>query len=72
MGILGWIFVIYLVIMIPAGIVFNTARIIYGIRCFKVKKCSDRTCRFKKFCRVYEKAFTEDEVRELQRMIGKL
>ncbi len=64
-----WVVNIFMVFFILMIVVFNVARIVYFIKCFKVKDCSDRHCQFKMFCHKYDEVYTDEEI---ARILAKL
>jgi len=51
---------------------WNVVRFYYFIKCIKVKRCSNRKCRFNQYCYKYQEVLTEEEVDELNKMIDQL
>ena len=64
-----WVVNIFMVFFILMIVVFNVARIVYFIKCFKVKDCSDRHCQFKMFCHKCDEVYTDEEI---ARILAKL
>lgn len=64
-----WVVNIFMFFFILMIVVFNVARIVYFIKCFKVKDCSDRHCQFKMFCHKYDEVYTDEEI---ARILAKL
>ncbi len=62
------IFIVFLSCTVPWIVV----RLYYFIKCIKVKKCSNRKCRFNQYCYKYQEVLTKEEVDELNRMIDQL
>jgi len=50
-------------------VVFNVARVVYWIKCFKIKDCSKRSCRFKVFCYKYYESYTEEDIARIMKML---
>lgn len=67
--ILHWIMCIFLILFFAMIAVFNVARFIYWIKCFKLKDCCKRSCRFKIFCYKYYEKYSEEEIARLRKMI---
>lgn len=72
MDIMEWIYVIVLIVYFLGEIFFWAVFFMYRIKCVYVKKCSDRQCRFRKFCNKYHKTLTQKEMESLIRMLDSL
>lgn len=64
-----WIVNIFMFFFVMMIVVFNVARVVYLIKCFKVKNCSDRHCQFKLFCHKYDEVYTDEEIARILRML---
>ena len=53
-------------------IIGNIVRLVYYIKCIRIKKCTDKQCRVKEYCPKYQESWTEEEREHLQRLIDKL
>lgn len=49
--------------------IWNIPRFVYFLKCFKIKKCSNRECKFNSFCDKYKKILTEEEFERLLKML---
>lgn len=70
--ILYWFTHIFMFLFIASIVIFNVARVIYWIKCFKLKECSKRSCLFKDFCYKYYMEYTDEEIERVQKMIDQL
>ncbi|MDE6845089.1 MAG: hypothetical protein K2J99_04905 [Lachnospiraceae bacterium] len=61
-------------LLIPVLIILigNLAGCWYQIRCFKIKKCSDRKCRYRTYCHKYEEVLTQKDKERIQKLIDQL
>ncbi|GFI62341.1 hypothetical protein IMSAG049_01523 [Clostridiales bacterium] len=53
-------------------VVWNIKRFIYFIKCFKIKKCSNKNCKFNSYCNKYKTTLTKEEIEQLQNLIDQL
>ena len=67
--VLDLIFSIILFCFIVICVVWNIARFIYFIKCFKIKKCSNRNCRMNFCCDKYKEVLTAEEAEMLLKML---
>lgn len=72
MDILGWILVIFFIAFVIVMIIFNIAQVIYFIKCFKVRECSNKTCHFREFCGKYRTIRTEEDIKRIRMLIEEL
>lgn len=66
---LGLIFSIILFCFFVICVIWNIARFIYFIKCFKIKKCSNRNCKMNFCCDKYKEVITDEEIERLIKMI---
>ena len=67
--ILEWFTIIFLAVFVASIVVFNLARLFYGIKCFKVEDCSHRDCPFRIFCYKYVEAYTDEDIERIMKML---
>lgn len=67
--ILQWLYIILLISFMAITVIFNIARVVYGIKCFKVSDCSKQNCRFKEYCNKYEPVWTDEDIENLEKLI---
>lgn len=46
--------------------------ILYLLKCFRVKKCYDRNCRYKTHCNKYRDVLTDEDRERIQKLIDQL
>ncbi|MCM1122369.1 MAG: hypothetical protein NC416_07290 [Eubacterium sp.] len=61
--------VIALLIPLAAIVIGNLVHGWYRIKCFKVKKCSDRQCRYRLHCPKYKDRLTEEDKDKIEKLI---
>lgn len=66
-----WIVYIFLFLFFAMIVVFNVARVIYFIKCIRVKRCSKDSCHFKIFCDKYHEKLTEEDIERIQKMLDR-
>lgn len=69
--ILNYVIGILLCSVIPILVVLNIARFIMWIKCFKIKECSNRKCRYHVCCRKYKDEYEERQTEDLYLLIKK-
>ena len=67
-----WLFIIFFVGFIAVTIAFNTAHAMYFIKCFKIKKCSNKNCHFKEFCDKYEDVWMQEDIEKINKLIEEI
>ena len=53
-------------------VIGNIIRIVYFIKCIKIKKCSDRNCRVNEYCPKYKFIWTDADIKEMQELTDRL
>ena len=72
MHILNLFFGPALICFLVYTVIWNIARLIYFIKCFKVKKCSNRNCKMSFCCGKYEEVLTKEEAEQLLKLIEEM
>lgn len=67
-----WLVAIFMVCFVGMIVVFNVARLVYWIKCFKIKDCCKRSCRFKVFCYKYYECYTEEDKERFRKMLDEM
>lgn len=65
-----WIVYIFLFFFFLSIVVFNVARLVYWIKCFKIEDCCKKSCRFKMFCYKYYEEYTKEDIERLRKMLA--
>ena len=60
---------IFMFLFVAMIVVFNVARVVYWIKCIRIKDCSKRSCRFKTFCYKYYESYSKEEIARLQKFL---
>lgn len=58
-----------LLLTILVIVIGNFIRCWYYIKCFKIKKCSDKQCRYNAYCHKYVEVLTQEDKERLQKLI---
>lgn len=57
-----WTISIVIIALLGFTALWNVARMIYGIICFRIEECSNRDCYFKCFCNKYNEPISDEEL----------
>lgn len=60
---------IFMILFVGSIVVFNVARLVYFIKCFKKETCSNRKCNFNIFCYKYQEVYTKEEIERILKML---
>lgn len=69
MSITKLIFAIFFVAFVMITITFNIACIIYFVKCFRIKQCSNKSCYYKGFCEKYRTVWTKENKERINKLI---
>lgn len=72
MDTIAWLYFIALILYLFIGIPFVMTSFICRIRCIDVYKCSNRKCKFRRYCDKYCESLTQEEIEALIRMLDSL
>ncbi len=61
-------------LLIPVLVILigNFFRCWYLIRCFKIKRCSNRQCKYRPYCSKYKDVLTEEDRVKIEKLIDRL
>lgn len=62
----------FLILFLLFLIVGNIIRLIYFVKCIRIKKCSNRTCMVKEYCPKHETIWTDKYIEHLEKIIEEL
>ncbi len=66
------LFCIALICYFVYATIWNITRFSYFIKCLKIKKCSDSTCKFNSSCTKYREELMEEDTERLLKLIEQL
>jgi len=72
MSVWNWIIAVALTLYFIVCVIWSIRLMYHTIKCFKVLKCSNRDCKFRKYCDSYKEVLTEEEAEELKELLKHL
>lgn len=67
-----WIYIAAILITVFIIVVGNLISLWYRVKCFKIKKCSNRKCRYRMYCHKYKEIITQEDRERIQNLIDQL
>ena len=67
--IVSYAFVISISLFGIYTVIWNFIHLVYWIKCFKVKTCTSKQCKFRHYCRKWTETYTKEEKEKLLQLI---
>lgn len=68
-AVVSYAFCISIFLLIVYTVIWNFIHLGYWIKCFKIKTCISKQCRFRHYCRKWVETYTEEEKEKLLQLI---